>query len=163
MRQKPRFGKPFLSALLASLLCLAAACGPPPPDETVGNFFNALAQKDLNKAKGMLTGQALKTHPAPGSQASQIVFAMGKAYQGLADLKIDGDKAAGVVKLNGQMIAEVLIKASQQVLNDIRDPKVKEQLLAQMKKGMDNIARSYSRVPVKLVKSEKGWLISDLR
>ena len=162
----PRSKRLFMHAAFAFLalaLCFVAACGPPPPEETVGKFFNALAEKDLNKARQFLTGKALATHPAPGSQASQIVFSMGKAFQGVDTLKVTDGRASGIVKLNGQLIAETLLKTSQKVLDDIKDPKVKQELLLQMKKGMEKIAVSYSRVPVKLIKKEQGWLISDLR
>ncbi len=148
------------SALALMAVGMLAGCGPSTdsPEGTVEKFFKAVADADEATIKGCLTGKALEKMPKPGSPQFKHMAPMGKAFQGVVESKVDGDKALVTVKIDAETVLGAIRDA---MLAQIKDPEIKKKMAEKMRESMAKEAKKLERARLRLVKKDGKWLISE--
>lgn len=150
----------FLTAFALLAAGVITGCGgsTDSPAGTVEKFFKAVADADEATMRTCLTGKALQTMPKPGSPQFKHMAPMGKAFKGVVDTQVDGDKALVTVKIDAEQVLGAIRDA---MLAQIKDPKIKEQMAEKMKASMAKEAKKLEKAQLRLVKKDGKWLISE--
>lgn len=158
---KQAIGVAMAIIMVAALALVGCGGGQDTPEATVEAFFAALAKGDTEAANKMLSAKAEKTMPQKGTPEYEMVAVMGKAFQKVDSVKIEGDKAQVVVQMDGNAVAEKIMDMRKDMIEKIDDPEAKKKAEEQMAQAKAHMAATLAKMPLVLIKEGGRWVLAE--
>ncbi len=162
--------KNLLAAAMCILLFLTTACADSSSPETVtGNFFNALKESDLSKAKKYVVNTDIEG-ALPDKEIAKLILA--KIEYKITETSINGDKATvkaditapDMMGITASTVNEMIPLAFATVFSAETSPEEIDKLVDKYLINSisdDNAPMTTTQTNINLVKTKGGWKISQ--